>query len=190
MAGRCSRWGPRRHRPTATGWIPTMGRSTSGTSTARADWSKALPSLRCRSPTQRGSLTLELALGGDLTGTVNAAGDGLTLSRPDGSIALGYTGLVAYDATARHCRPRWKCGARGASGPVDPRQRCRGPGPDHHRSVRAAGHAHRVRWRGGRQFGDSVSISGNTVVVGAPVATTSHQGAAYVFTESGSVWAT
>ena len=61
-----------------------------------------------------GSLTVELALGGDLTGTVNAAGDGLTLSRPDGSAALGYTGLAACDATGRRCRPRWKCGPTGA----------------------------------------------------------------------------
>ncbi|MGO8746980.1 MAG: beta strand repeat-containing protein [Thermoguttaceae bacterium] len=40
-------------------------------------------------------------------------------------------------------------------------------------------------------FGDSVAISGDTVVVGAPDATVgsnSDQGAAYVFTESGSVW--
>ena len=41
-------------------------------------------------------------------------------------------------------------------------------------------------------FGVSVSISGNTVVVGAPSATVgsnSDQGAAYVFTEPGSGWA-
>ena len=49
----------------------------------------------------QGSLTVELALGGNLTGTVNAAGDGLTLYRPDGSAALGYTGLAAYDATGK-----------------------------------------------------------------------------------------
>ena len=48
-----------------------------------------------------GSLTVALALGGDLTATVNAAGDGLTLTRPDGSTALGYTGLAAYDATGK-----------------------------------------------------------------------------------------
>ncbi|MGA2259785.1 MAG: FG-GAP repeat protein [Thermoguttaceae bacterium] len=48
-----------------------------------------------------GSLTVELALGGDLVGTVNAAGDGLTLSRPDGSTALSYTGLTACDATGK-----------------------------------------------------------------------------------------
>ena len=52
--------------------------------------------------------------------------------------------------------------------------------------------AHRVRRRGGDYFGDSVSISGNTVVVGAYDATVggnSGQGAAYVFTEPGSGWA-
>ena len=44
----------------------------------------------------------------------------------------------------------------------------------------------------GDYFGSSVSISGNTVVVGANGATVganSSQGAAYVFTESGSGWA-
>ena len=42
------------------------------------------------------------------------------------------------------------------------------------------------------EFGSSVSISGNTVVVGAPDATVggnTQQGAAYVFTEPGSGWA-
>ena len=43
----------------------------------------------------------------------------------------------------------------------------------------------------GDYFGYSVSISGNTVVVGASatVGTNSYQGAAYVFTEPGSGWA-
>ena len=44
----------------------------------------------------------------------------------------------------------------------------------------------------GDDFGYSVAISGNTVVVGAPYATVggnADQGAAYVFTESGSGWA-
>ena len=38
-------------------------------------------------------------------------------------------------------------------------------------------------------FGDSVSISGNTVVVGAATPSAATQGAAYVFTEPGSGWA-
>ena len=48
-----------------------------------------------------GSLTVELALGGDLTATLNRTGTGLTLTRPDGSAALGYTGLTAYNATGK-----------------------------------------------------------------------------------------
>jgi len=42
---------------------------------------------------------------------------------------------------------------------------------------------------GDDEFGESVSISGNTVVVGARLATAGQTGAAYVFTESGSGWA-
>ena len=52
--------------------------------------------------------------------------------------------------------------------------------------------AHRVRRRANDYFGSSVSISGNTVVVGAPddtVGSNNQQGAAYVFTEPGSGWA-
>ena len=40
-----------------------------------------------------------------------------------------------------------------------------------------------------REFGYSVSISGNTVVVGAPIAGNAYQGAAYVFVEPASGWA-
>jgi hypothetical protein len=47
------------------------------------------------------SLTVELSMSGDLTATVNAGGDGLKLARADGSTALTYSGLVAYDATGR-----------------------------------------------------------------------------------------
>src|SRR5579864_5447115 len=42
-----------------------------------------------------GSLTVKLGLSGDLRASVNSAGDGLTLTRPDGSASLGYTGLEA-----------------------------------------------------------------------------------------------
>ncbi len=99
-----------------------------------------------------GSLTVELALGGDLTGTVNAAGDGLTL---DPAGRLGRAGLHRAGGLRRHGQDvaglAGSAGRRGPSGAVDPRQRCRGPGPDHHRSVRAGGQAHRLRWRGERR---------------------------------------
>ena len=46
-------------------------------------------------------LTVALAMRGDLTATVNAAGNGLTLTRADGSSVLAYTGLMAYDAAGK-----------------------------------------------------------------------------------------
>ena len=46
-------------------------------------------------------LTVTLGLEGDLHARASAAGDALTLTRPDGSTALSYGGLTAYDATGR-----------------------------------------------------------------------------------------
>ena len=139
-----------------------------------------------------GSLTVELALGGDLVGKVNAAGDGLTLARPDGSAALGYTGLTACDATGKMLPASLEVRAdggrqellihvsdAGTHGPItiDP----------------FVQEAELTASDGAPQdlFGSSVSISGNTMVVGAPSVTVGeaqYQGVAYVFTESGSVW--
>ena len=117
-----------------------------------------------------GSLTVELALGGDLTGTVNAAGDGLTLTRPDGSTALGYTGLTACDATGKTLPASLEVqavggrqellihvNAVGAQGPITI-----DPFVQEAKLTASDGAA-------GDMFGNSVSISGNTVVVGAGV---------------------
>jgi hypothetical protein len=139
-----------------------------------------------------GLLTLELALGGDLTAKVNAAGDGISLTRPDGSAALGYTGLVADDAT-------------GKALPAVLRIRADGSRQDLLIDVNIAGaqgpitidpfvqEAKLTASDGGtdNSFGGSVAISGNTVVVGASGATignNANQGAAYVFTEPASGW--
>ena len=112
---------------------------------------------------------MDLALGGDLTGTVNAAGDGLTLTRPDGSAALGYTGLTAYDATGKSLpaslEMRTEGGRQellihvnnaGAKGPITI-----DPFVQEAKLTASDGAAN-------DNFGCSVSISGNTVVVGAP----------------------
>ncbi len=48
-----------------------------------------------------GPLTVDLALGGDLTATADAGGRSVTLARADGSSALSYGGLIAYDATGK-----------------------------------------------------------------------------------------
>ena len=140
-----------------------------------------------------GSLTVDLALSGDLTATVNPAGNGLTLSRPDGSTALGYTGLTAYDATGKslpaslevradgtHQDLLIHVDATGAEGPItiDP-------------FVQAA-KLTASDGAAGDEFGQSVSVSGNTLVIGAPTVpnwgTIRPTGAAYVFTQSGSGW--
>ncbi len=140
-----------------------------------------------------GPLTVELALGGDLLGTVNAAGDGLSLTRPDGSAALAYTGLVAYDAAGKTLPASLEVqteGGRqdllihvnvaGAQGPITI-----DPSVQQAKLTASDGAAN-------DNFGNSVAISGNTVVVGAwdaKVGANSAQGAAYVFVESGSGWA-
>ena len=136
-----------------------------------------------------GSLTVELALGGDLRTTVNAAGSGLTLSRPGGSTVLGYTGLTACDAAGKSLAASLEVqteGGRqellihvndaGAQGPITI-----DPSFAEEAELTAADGAM------GDDFGLSVAISGNTLVVGAPYATigaNTYQGAAYVFTES------
>jgi len=140
-----------------------------------------------------GPLTVQLALGGDLKGTVSAAGDGLTLTGPDGSAALGYTGLTACDATGKtlpaslevqynngHQDLLIHVNAFGARGPITI-----DPFVQKAKLTASDGAA-------GDFFGEAVSISGNTLVVGADNATVGgngYQGAAYVFTGSGTGWA-
>ena len=75
------------------------------------------------------------------------------------------------------------------------RQRRPGGGLRVSQSPASAGHGpprnHRVRRAAGDNFGASVAVSGNTVVVGAPLHTVganAGQGAAYVFTKSGYSW--
>ena len=210
------------------------------------------------------SLTVELGLSGDLSAAVNAAGDGLTLTRPDRGAALSYSGLAAYDATGR-VLPAWlevrSDGGRefllihvnvaGAQGSItiDPfiqqgtlqdnlnnqSQPMTGNGGGYSAVEPATdGLSYSVAISGatavvggcvmgspagngpgaallfaepgnglpmseltasdgqpGDQFGLSVAISGNTVVVGAPFATVdgnAQQGAAYVFVEPSSGW--
>ncbi len=140
-----------------------------------------------------GSLTVELALGGDLTGTVNAAGDGLTLTRPDGSAVLGYTGLVAYDATGKTL-PAW-LEVRNDGGHQDLLIHVNDAGAQGLITIDPFLQEAKLTASDGEPdnyFGGTISISGNRMVVGAEgatVGTNSGQGAVYVFTETGSVWA-
>jgi large repetitive protein len=132
-----------------------------------------------------GSLTVELALGGDLKAAVNAAGDGLALARLDGSAALVYSGLTAYDATGKNL-------------PVSMSVQTTGGQQELLIQVNDAGATGQITidpfvqeakltasdGTSSANFGYSVAVSGNMVVVGVPNAN-----AAYVFTEPGTGWA-
>jgi trimeric autotransporter adhesin len=62
-----------------------------------------------KAPPQGGSgtVSLALALSGDLTTAVDASNTGLVLTGNDGQPALHYTGLTAYDATGGRCARGW-----------------------------------------------------------------------------------
>ena len=138
-------------------------------------------------------ITLELALGGDLRAVVNAAGTGLSLSRPDGTAALGYTGLAACDASGASCRLGSRSATtaairRSGSMSATPAQ---GPitiDPFVQQTTLSASDG-----VPSDRFGSSVAISGDTLVVGAPsgvcnLTAGNNHGGAYVFVEPATGW--
>ena len=137
-----------------------------------------------------------LALGGELDATLDADGAGLTLARAGGAPILRYSGLRAMDADGKPLRA-WmeivetlnltslqiRVDDAGARYPltIDP-------------WLQQAKLTPSDRGTGGHidLFGNSVAVSGDTVVVGAPnanVSGISYQGAAYVFVKPGGGWA-
>ena len=135
-------------------------------------------------PGDHGLLTLSLALSGDLTATVDADGKGLSLARSDGVTLLRYGGLMAFDAKGKQLRA-WlelrearlllRVDDADAQYPitVDPTvQGAKLTPPDS-----AACY----------QFGRSVAISGDTIVVGADDFFVG-PGSAYVFVKPPGGW--
>ena len=140
------------------------------------------------------SLTVALRLHGSLAASANAAGDSLTLSRSHGAMVLRYCGLSANDSTGRTLPASMEVLSAGDSGQellihvntagaqgtitIDPFVQAA-------KLTASDGAAH-------SDFGSSVAISGNTIVVGAPFATigsNAQQGAAYIFVHPDSGWA-
>lgn len=133
-------------------------------------------------------LTLELALHGDLVAAVESTGTSLELRGKDGRVALRYAGLKARDATARDLRSwlevrgerlllRVEDGEARYPLVVDPWIQ--------------QGELTATDGAAGDYFGQSIAVSGNTIVVGAPqhmVGSNSTQGAAYVFLQTGGTW--
>jgi FG-GAP repeat/IPT/TIG domain len=132
-----------------------------------------------RRPAGTGDVTLALAISG-------------SVSLRDGAVALGggltYTGLHAHDATGRSLAAKFtlqkgrvliQVADRGARYPLE-------IDPFVERATLTSGDG-----VNGDQFGYSVSISGNTVAVGAPshnVEGNADQGAVYVFVEGSKGW--
>jgi formylmethanofuran dehydrogenase subunit D len=129
-------------------------------------------------------LTIALALSRELTAAVDDDRTGLSLKAPDGKAAFRYTGLSAADAAGKKL-PAW---LEVQGGQLLLR-------------VRDAGARYPVvidPWvqlaeltasdgTSGDTFGASVSISGNTVVVGSPNSN-DRRGAAYVFVRPARGW--
>jgi hypothetical protein len=133
-------------------------------------------------------LTFRLAVEGNLHAVVEAGAQRLTLARADGTAVLRYGGLMVIDA-AGHAIPAWleatgkevllRVADRGARYPllIDPFVQ---------QAKLTASDGAANDW-----FGLSVAMSGDTVIVGAPLATVgthSFQGAAYVFVKPAAGW--
>ena len=142
----------------------------------------------------RGPLTLALRQGGDLQAKVGPGGRELVLSSPEGEAVLHYTGLLAQDTDGRELRA-WLESRAGVKGrptllllrlddhgaryplTVDPFvQKAKLTASDRAMSD---------------EFGSSVAIDGDVVVVGAPFASPggiNMAGAAYVFVKPLGGW--
>src|SRR5262249_37321503 len=139
-------------------------------------------------------LTVGLALGGGLTAIGDLGGTSVTLARADGSSALSYGGLVAYDATGR-AMPAFMSVATTAEG-----QSLSIPGDDARaqypltidpfvQQAKLTGDAVDVSL-----FGYAVAMNGDgsEVAVGAKgvdIGANDGQGVVYILARSGSTWA-
>jgi FG-GAP repeat len=136
-----------------------------------------------------GSVVLSMALGGDLRPVLADRGRALLLDRGGRSV-LAYRDLVAFDARGRLLRSflaldsgrlEIRVDVRGARFPVKI-----DPFIQQAKLTASDGAAN-------DELGVSVALSGDTIVVGAPLATVSansQQGAVYVFSEPAGGWAT
>jgi trimeric autotransporter adhesin len=131
-------------------------------------------------------LNVSIGLGGNLSAKVNAAGDGLTLTDAQGNSALGYSGLMAYDASG-HTLPA-TLEVKQTAGRTSLLIHVNDAGAEYPLTIDPFIQQAKLTASDGAasdSFGYDVAISGDTLVVGAPGATVGGQpaaGAAYVFT--------
>ncbi|MCW1915394.1 hypothetical protein OJ996_17550 [Luteolibacter sp. GHJ8] len=133
------------------------------------------------------ALQLHLSTRGSVLPRVNESGDCVSFHHEHGGSALSYGGLKAWDAEGKKLPVRFEQGEGRRFRIAVEDQGARYPitiDPIAQQAYLKANH--RAYW-----FGDSVAISGNTVVIGASIdgyQTGSNSGTAFVFTRSGGVW--
>ncbi|MGQ0551692.1 MAG: FG-GAP repeat protein [Planctomycetota bacterium] len=148
---------------------------------------------------REGPLTFTLAVRGDLAAQVQADGRGVQFVNGDGAVGVTYAGLTVFDADSRKLPARFEPVATGLLLTIDER------GARYPLTIDPiAQQAFLQASNTGAQdrFGESVSVSGNTVVVGASREDSNatgvdgdgsnnssfDSGAAYVFVRSGASW--
>jgi hypothetical protein len=147
-----------------------------------------------------GPLTFTLALRGDLRAHVQDDGRGLNISDTDGQRILTYAGLTVLDAEGRELPARLELvGASTLRIRIDERDACYPLTID---PILQQAYLKASNTDASDRFGWQVSVSGDTVVVGAPRESSNangvngnqsnnsfaEAGAAYVFTRSGTAW--
>jgi hypothetical protein len=138
-----------------------------------------------------GALTLTLALNGKAR--LDTTGSSIALLNDDGTVALNYTGLYAYDATGRELRAWMEMGKGGVTPPLQIRvddTDARYPLTiDPYLLVATLTYAGAVT---DESMGISVAISadGSTIIAGACYGGSNFQGMVYVFVKPSGGWAT
>jgi FG-GAP repeat len=138
---------------------------------------------------QSGSLVLTLTLSGDLTAVLNDDGREVRFQTTPGKTSLRFRDLYVLDATGRQLPSRFILANNGYGIQVDDRSAVYPISIDpllinQHQKLTASDAALEA------EFGVSVSISGDTIVVGARFDDegSENSGSAYVFVRSGVTW--
>jgi hypothetical protein len=136
-----------------------------------------------------GPLKIALALDGARAGSVDADGKGVLFTKPDGSPLYRYSGLVVRDAGGRQADAWLEAKSDMLTICVDDTDH---PYPLYIDPIIQTAKLTPSDGAANDAFGNSIAISGDTVVVGAyydDIGTNANQGSAYVFVKPASGWA-
>lgn len=145
-------------------------------------------------------LRLTLSVRGGLRPAVDAAGQQAAFTGRDGSAVLTYSKLLAWDANGKHLPARMETGNGGLVLSVDT---AAARFPVTIDPIAQSAYLKASNTGAGDEFGSAITVSGNTVVIGAPFEdsngtgvnsnaqadnSAADSGAAYVFVQNSGVW--